>query len=66
VVLFNLLGFLDLAVAMVTGSAGRSVIPVSTELMGQAPFIFILVFAVPLFVMIHIVSLAQAVAGRQA
>jgi hypothetical protein len=34
--------------------------------MGQAPFIFILVFAVPLFAMIHIVSLAQAVAGRQA
>lgn len=66
VVLFNLLGLLDLAVAMVTGSAGRSAIPVSTELMGQVPLIFILVFAVPLFAMIHIVSLAQAVTGRSA
>jgi len=66
VVLLNLLGLLDLAIAMVTGSAGRSEIPVSTELMGQVPLIFILVFAVPLFAMIHIVSLAQAVIGRRA
>jgi len=64
-VVWNLLGLLDLAVAVSTGTlVASNVIDVhggaSTGIMGELPLLLIPVFLVPLFVMLHLTALFQA------
>jgi hypothetical protein len=62
-VVWNLLGLLDLAVAMSIGTLVASkVIEVQpgTAIMGELPLLLIPVFLVPLFVMLHLMALFQA------
>jgi hypothetical protein len=62
---WNLLGLLDLAVAMTTGALGSFLIAgdagtVTTAPMADLPLVLIPVYLVPLFIMMHIAALAQA------
>lgn len=63
-VVWNLLGILDLAVALTMGAIGTGFIPglapgVSTAPMSQMPLVLIPAFLVPLFVMLHLTALFQ-------
>ena len=61
---WNLLGLLDLAVAMTTGALGSFLIAgdagaITTAPMAELPLVLIPVYLVPLFIMMHIAALAQ-------
>jgi hypothetical protein len=60
--LFNLLGMLDLVVALSLGGASSMLLSggVTTAAMAQLPEILVPAFLVPLFLMLHITSLLQA------
>lgn len=62
---WNLLGILDLVVAVSMGAIGSGFIPalapeVSTTPMSQMPLVLIPAYLVPLFVMLHLTALFQA------
>ncbi|HEV7489285.1 MAG TPA: hypothetical protein VGO25_00670 [Rhodanobacteraceae bacterium] len=62
---WNLLGLLDLAVAMSLGAIGSFLIAggpgtVTTAPMAELPLVLIPVYLVPLFIMMHVTALAQA------
>ncbi len=63
-VLWNLLGILDLVVAVSTGALSSGVIPglvpVTTAAMAKMPLVLIPAFFVPLFIVLHLASLFQA------
>jgi len=63
-VLWNYLGILDLAVALVMGTLSSGFFPglvtVTTAPMAQMPLVLIPAYFVPLFIILHIVSLIQA------
>jgi hypothetical protein len=64
-VIWNLLGILDLVVAVSTGALSSGFIPglvgkVTTAPMAQLPLVLIPAYLVPLFVMLHLASLFQA------
>jgi hypothetical protein len=64
-VVWNLLGILDLVVAITTGALGSALASsapgaVTTEPMAQLPLVLIPAYLVPLFVMLHLASLFQA------
>lgn len=63
-VLWNLLGILDLAVAVSMGALSSGVIPglvpVTTAPMAAMPLVLIPAFFVPLFVILHLAALFQA------
>lgn len=69
-VAWNLLGILDLVIAVSMGTLSSGVIPglvpVTTAIMSQLPLVLVPAFLVPLFVMLHLAALfqARAVAGR--
>jgi hypothetical protein len=68
-VIWNLLGILDLVIAMGMGALNSGFIPalankVTTAPMAQLPLVLIPAFLVPLFLMLHITSLFQARGGR--
>lgn len=61
---WNLLGLLDLAVAMSLGAIGSFLISggpgsITTAPMAELPLVLIPVYLVPLFIMMHIAALAQ-------
>lgn len=61
---WNLLGLLDLAVAMTTGALGSFLIAgsagtITTAPMADLPLVLIPVYLVPLFIMMHLAALAQ-------
>ena len=63
-VAWNLLGLLDLAVAMTTGAIGSFLIAgdagsITTAAMAELPLVLIPVYLVPIFIMMHIAALAQ-------
>jgi hypothetical protein len=63
-VAWNLLGLLDLAVAMTTGALGSFLIgggaaSITTAPMAELPLVLIPVYMVPLFIMMHFAALAQ-------
>ncbi len=65
---WNLLGILDLVVALLIGALGAVLIPataghITTIPMVELPLLLVPVFLVPLFMMMHIAALMQ---GRQA
>ena len=63
-VAWNLLGILDLVVAVSMGALSSGVIPglvpVTTAVMAQIPLVLIPAFFVPLFITLHLASLFQA------
>ncbi len=67
-IFWQLLGVADLVIAMVTGAAGRFIRPedftgasgIATSSMTALPLSLIPVFAVPLFLIVHIICIAQA------
>lgn len=64
-VAWNLLGILDLVVAVSTGALGSGLVPglvgkVTTAAMAQLPLVLIPAYLVPLFVMLHLAALFQA------
>jgi hypothetical protein len=64
-VAWNLLGILDLVVAVGTGALGSGVVPglvgeVTTAPMSQLPLVLIPAYLVPLFIMLHLTALFQA------
>jgi hypothetical protein len=67
-VIWNLLGILDLVIALGMGALNSGFIPavaskVTTAPMAQLPLVLIPAFLVPLFIMLHIGSLLQARRG---
>jgi hypothetical protein len=63
---WNLLGILDLAVAMTLGGLGAflgAFAPVTTAPMAALPLVLIPAFLVPLFIMMHLATLAKARRG---
>lgn len=69
-VAWNLLGIADLVVAVATGALGSLIAAnagaIPTAPMARLPLVLIPAFFVPLFVILHIVALAQAKARRGA
>lgn len=66
--LWNILGILDLVVAMATGVLSSGMVPglvsdVTTAPMSRLPLVVIPAFLVPLFIMLHLVALFQARQG---
>ncbi len=66
---FNYLGLADFVVAVATGIASRNAIPglvdqVTTAAMGQFPLVLIPTFAVPAFIILHLIVLIQVRAAR--
>ncbi len=64
-VVWNLLGILDLVVAVSTGALSSGVVPglaegVTTAPMAQLPLVLIPAYFVPLFIMLHLTALFQA------
>jgi len=63
-VLWNILGILDLVVAVSMGALSSGVVPglvpVTTAVMAQMPLVLIPGFFVPLFIMLHLAALFQA------
>lgn len=62
---WNLLGILDLVVAVTMGAVGSGFIPalapeISTTPMSQMPLVLIPAYLVPMFVMLHLTALFQA------
>ncbi len=66
-VTWNLLGILDLVVAVTTGTlssgAVPGLVPVTTAVMSRLPLVLIPAFLVPLFVVLHLTALFQALRG---
>jgi hypothetical protein len=63
-VVWNLLGILDLVVAVGTGALSSGIVPglvgeVTTAPMSQLPLVLIPAYLVPLFIMLHLVALFQ-------
>ncbi len=70
-VAWNLLGILDLVVAVSAGTLSSGFVPglageVTTAPMTQLPLVVIPAYLVPLFVMLHIAAIAQARRGASA
>jgi hypothetical protein len=67
---WNVLGILDLLVAVGTGALSSGLVPGLTAVrstpMSQMPLVLIPGFLVPLFVMLHVTALVQWRQGRQA
>jgi hypothetical protein len=61
-VLWQILGILDLVTAMTLGPAARLISPheVAPSLMMELPMSLIPTFGVPLFIMLHVICIAQA------
>jgi hypothetical protein len=64
-VIWNIMGILDLVVAVALGTICSGFIPgltgnVTTGTMGQLPLVFIPAFLVPFFIMLHFTALSQA------
>lgn len=62
---WNLLGLLDLAVAMTTGVLGSGIIiglapEITTAPMGRLPLVLIPCYLVPLFIMLHLTAIFQS------
>jgi hypothetical protein len=68
-VVWNLLGILDLAVAVSLGAASSGFIPglvggITTSAMAQLPLVLIPAYLVPLFLMLHLTALFQSHRAR--
>lgn len=67
---WNVLGIVDLFVAVATGTLSSGLVPGLTEVrstpMSQMPLVLIPCFLVPLFVMLHVTALAQWRQARRA
>ena len=68
---FHLLGLADFVIAAGTGIAARNAIPglvgeVTAGAMGQLPLVLIPAFIVPVFIILHLISLMQAAEARRA
>jgi hypothetical protein len=66
-VFWQILGILDLVTAITLGTTARLIVPheVATSAMTVLPMSLIPAFAVPLFLMIHVICIAQAMRWRE-
>lgn len=59
-VFWQVLGIVDLVLAVTLGTLARLISPNGTSAMTVGPLRLTLAFAVPLFIMLHIICIAQA------
>ena len=69
-IVWNILGIMDLVVAVSLGALGSGLVPglvgaVTTAPMAQLPLVLIPAFFVPIFIMLHLTALFQAHAERE-